>query len=112
MKCVISLKDWQNVVPRLDGKKQLIPAENTVTVLPGIRRYYLMQIDQDDIGSFVEDIVSLKDEPDHSRLLDEYGIRRSDSRFWALGDELHEQWRVENPTGFAYLGYSRLENRK
>jgi hypothetical protein len=103
-----------NMSSVFDENKQLIPSENTVTVLRGIRGYYpnaLMQVDQDDIGSFVEQMMSLQSENDYSRFLDDYGIRRSDSRFWALSDELHEQWRAEDPTGFGYLDYSRLENR-
>ena len=103
-----------NMSSVFDEAKQLIPSENTITVLPGIRGYYpnaLMQIDEDGIGSFVDGVLSLQDEQGYSRLLDEYGIRRSDPRFWALSDELHEQWRAEDPTGFGYLDYSRLENR-
>ncbi len=70
-----------------------------------------MQIDEKDIGAFVDDVLSLQDEQGYSRLLDEYGVRRSAPDFWALSDELHAQWKAEDPTGFGYLDYSRLENR-
>ncbi|MGQ7844882.1 fatty acid cis/trans isomerase [Granulosicoccus sp. 3-233] len=95
-------------------EKQLIPAENTVTVLPGIRGFYpnaLMQVDQADLQEFVQAVLSLDDADSYSRLLDDYGVRRSDPRFWALSDELHEQWQAADPTGFGYLDFSRLENR-
>ncbi|WP_157735757.1 fatty acid cis/trans isomerase [Granulosicoccus antarcticus] len=103
-----------NMSSVFDEAKQLIPAENTVTVLRGIRGYYpnaLMQIDEADIGAFVDSVLSLSDEQSYSRLLDDYGIRRSNSNFWALSDELHAQWKESDPTGFGILDYSRLENR-
>ncbi len=103
-----------NMSSVFEEKKQLIPSENTVTVLPGIRGYYpnaLMQIDQHEIESFVDDVLALDNEASYSRLQDKYGIRRSDPRFWLLSDELHELWKTEDPTGFGHLDYSRLENR-
>ncbi len=103
-----------NMSSVFEEKKQLVPAENTVTVLPGIRGFYpnaLMQIDESDLEAFVAAVLALEDEESYSRLLDDYGIRRSNPQFWALSDELHEQWRQSDPTGFGYLDYSRLENR-
>ncbi len=103
-----------NMSSVFNEEKQLIPAENTVTVLPGIRGFYpnaLMQVQEEELNAFTAAVLSLEDEEDYSRLLDDYGIRRSDPQFWALSDELHEQWQAADPTGFGYLDYSRLENR-
>ncbi len=105
---------YLNLSSVFDEAEQRFPVENTVTVLPGIRGYYpnaLMQIREQDVAEFVGAVLSLSDEPSYARLLDDYGIRRSDPDFWALSDELHAQWKERDPTGFGFLDYSRLENR-
>ncbi len=95
-------------------KKQRIPSENTITVLPGIRGYYpnaLLQVSDTEVGAFVDAVLALDDEHDYAQLMDKYAIRRTDPDFWMYSDQLHTQWRKKDPTGFGYLDYSRLENR-
>lgn len=103
-----------NMSSVFEEKAQLVPAENTVTVLPGIRGFYpnaLMQVEESEVGTLVDAVLALHDENSYSRLLDDYGIRRSNPEFWELSDALHEQWKAADPTAFGYLDYSRLENR-
>lgn len=105
---------YLNLSSVFDEAEQRLPAENTVTLLPGIRGYYpnaLMRVDEQGLDAFVDAVLSLHDEQSYSRLLDRYGIRRSHPDFWALSDELHAQWQAHDPVNFGFLDYSRLENR-
>lgn len=103
-----------NMTALLVEEKTLIPEENTVTVMKGIVGSYpnaFLQVKRSQLQHFVDSILALEAEADYRKLMDAYGIRRTDQRFWPFSDRIHQQLRQQNPVDFGYLDYNRIENR-
>jgi hypothetical protein len=48
---------------------------------------------------------------DYSALLDRFGIRRTDDRFWAVSDRVSADYQSAELISHGVLDYSRYENR-
>ncbi|CAG22542.1 hypothetical protein PBPRB0669 [Photobacterium profundum SS9] len=48
---------------------------------------------------------------DYERLLDKYGIRRTNPSFWSFSDVLIKQYKINYPIESGILDYNRLQNR-
>lgn len=95
-------------------KRELIPVENTVTVVKGTLGAYpnvFMRVQSADIKDFVNQVLALQSEDDYSNLLDRFGVRRTNQGFWQHSDAVHAALRLENTVEYGMLDYNRLENR-
>ena len=70
-----------------------------------------MRVQSADIGNFVDQVLAMRTSTDYELLLDNYGVRRTDSEFWMFSDEVHQLLYEENPIEYGRLDYGRLENR-
>ena len=103
-----------NVTSVFRENEQLIPEENTVTLTKGLVGSYpnlFMQVQQQEIKQFVDQILSMKTQNDFSKLLDTFGIRRTDPKFWDHSDRIHKALYEDNPIEYGMLDYNRLENQ-
>ncbi len=94
--------------------KLLAPDENTVTVARGFIGAYpnaFFKLNKSDLSEFVERVLALQDTVDYTSLLDDFGVRRTDSSFWSHSDRIHQAMKEELPLEFGMLDYNRLENR-
>ena len=97
-----------------DEKKNRLPDEDTLTVLPGFIGAYpnaFFVVDEHKLNDFVNKVSNLETEIDYAQVVDLYGIRRTNSNFWAHSDEFHAGYRNLSPFTFGILDYNRLENR-
>ena len=97
-----------------DEKKNRLPAEDTLTVLPGFIGAYpnaYFVIDEHRLNDFVEKVSNLETESDYAHVVDLYGIRRTNRDFWAHSDDFLAGYRKLSPVTFGILDYNRLENR-
>jgi hypothetical protein len=62
-------------------------------------------------GSFVKMIASLLSEEDYAALLDNYGVRRTSTEFWAQSDLLHDAYRAAAPDESSVFDFNQFENR-
>ena len=95
-------------------KEQLLPAENTLTVVPGFLGAYpnaIFSVKAADLPALANAIGSMASEADYRRLADRYAIRRTNPRFWATSDELIDAYAALAPAEAGIFDYSRLENR-
>jgi hypothetical protein len=95
-------------------KKNRLPEEDTLSVIPGFIGAYpdaFYVVAEQEIASFVDAISSLKTESDYASLLDRYGIRRANVNFWQHSDTVHAAFRNGDPVSYGVFDYSRLENR-
>jgi Fatty acid cis/trans isomerase (CTI) len=91
-----------------------VPAENTMTVVPGFIGAYpnaIFRVTRSDVPALASAISTLASEADYRRLADRHAIRRTHPRFWAASDELIDAYATWAPTEAGILDYSRLENR-
>jgi len=94
--------------------KTLAPEENTVSVLAGMVGTYpnaFFEVEFTEREEFIANILSLSSEDDYDKLKTQFGIRRTDSRFWQYSDVLHQALLEESTVDFGILDFSRLENR-
>ena len=103
-----------NVASMFREKKRRVPEEDTLTVVPGFLGAYpnaFFKVRQADLPGFVDAVSRLADEPSFAKLMDRYGIRRSDPGFWTHSDMIFGQVDALDFPNRGVLDYSRIENR-
>ena len=90
------------------------PAEDTMTLVYGLLGSYpnaFWRVKEADLAKLVAQAQQISSEQDYARLLDNFGIRRSNPNFWAFSDKLNQQFMQNHPVDSGWLDYNRLENR-
>ena len=103
-----------NITSMFGERKDRIPAEDRLNVIPGFIGSYpnvFYVVAEAELTAFVDAISELQSEEDYSRLVDAYGIRRTNAEFWANSDTFHLAYRRQYPLESGVLDYNRLENR-
>ncbi|MBT8433956.1 MAG: fatty acid cis/trans isomerase [Gammaproteobacteria bacterium] len=103
-----------NVSELFAESSRRLPAEDNLIALAGVIGAYpdaLWRVDATEIENFVGDLLELETEQDYRRLMQRYGVRRSNADFWLHSDRIHEVYGQIDPVGYGLLDYSRLENR-
>jgi hypothetical protein len=103
-----------NVSRLLSEDKELLPDENTLTVVPGFigaypNAFYVMQ--RAALPKFTAAVRSLRSETDYRLLADRFAIRRTNPKFWAYSDALQDAHVSWDPVDAGLLDYNRFENR-
>jgi hypothetical protein len=105
---------YANLSSVFGEKKNRLPEEDTLSVIPGFIGAYpaaLYMVGEQEVPDFVDTISRLKTEHDYANFLDTYGIRRTDMGFWRHSDTFHTAFKHDSPVTFGMLDYNRLENR-
>lgn len=92
----------------------LLPAENTLTVVPGFIGAYpntLLHTTRDGLDKLTAALATLASEDDYRHLADHFAIRRTDPGFWQASDAMTAAYREAVPLEAGLFDYSRLENR-
>ena len=103
-----------NISTLLREEKNRLPDEDTVTLVDGFLGAYpnaFHALAANEVPAFVDAIAGLREEADYARLMQEYGIRRTDPRFWPHSDAVHAAFRSSAPLEAGLFDYSRYENR-
>lgn len=102
-----------NVAELFDEEDRRRPQEDRLLALNGIVGAYpnaIFTVDRKDLALFAEAVSQLQNPSDLTTLVDRFGVRRTDPRFWTISDAIHEKLRVDHPVEFGALDFSRLEN--
>ena len=105
---------YSNVASLFGEQKRRLPAEDTLTVVPGFLGAYpnaLFKVKEHDLGKFVTAIAGLASESDYAALMSNFGVRRSNPDFWAHSDLIYDQVEKLDYADRGVLDYSRLDNR-
>jgi hypothetical protein len=111
---LLSNSAHSNVAELLGDEKRRLPDEDDLSVMNGFVGAYpnaFFVVRAEDLPGFVDAIGQLASEADYQALLDRYGIRRTDERFWAHSDALIEAYRRWAPREAGLFDYNRFENR-
>ncbi len=103
-----------NVASMFGEAKRRLPAEDTLTVVPGFLGAYpnaFFKVRETDVAQFVDAVEALSGEADVTALMDRFGVRRSDPEFWRFSDSISaDVQRIDYPDR-GVLDYGRIENR-
>ena len=103
-----------NMNSLLDEESALLPEEDTFVITNGVVGDYpnvLLKVDEKEIPTFMKAISGLSSEADYGAFLGTYGVRRTDSKFWEVSDEIANVNQRMAPLSSGILDYNRLENR-
>jgi hypothetical protein len=95
-------------------EKRRLPVEDYLTVVKGFIGSYpniFFQIPAGQLGDFVAGIETLQTGEDYARLLNRFGVRRTDPGFWKVSDAFYDYYRKQAPIEAALFDLNRYENR-
>lgn len=90
------------------------PAADDTTIVSGLLGSYpdaFWRLKESELAKLVTQVQQLTNENDYSRLLQEFGVRRTAPDFWAFSDQLNQLFMQQHPIDGSWLDYNRLENR-
>jgi hypothetical protein len=111
---VIHNNAHSNITSLLKEGSTRRPEEDDLTVVRGFIGSYpgaFWQVDEGELNTLVDTVVSLESVADYQALMDAWGVRRTDPEFWATSDELYEAYLASRPRDAGLFDYNRLENR-
>ena len=103
-----------NVAHLAREKSELLPDENTLTVVPGFIGAYPNAIYRSSVAELPAlraALAGLASEADYRKLADRFALRRTDPQFWAASDALHDAYGAWAPLEAGLFDYNRLQNR-
>ncbi|MGL6112117.1 MAG: fatty acid cis/trans isomerase [Rubrivivax sp.] len=103
-----------NVAHLAREKSELLPAENTLTVVPGFIGAYpnaMYRTSAAELPALRAAIAAMVSEADYRKLADRFALRRTNPQFWAASDALHDAYAVWAPLEAGLFDYNRLQNR-
>jgi Fatty acid cis/trans isomerase (CTI) len=93
---------------------ELLPAENTLSVAPGVLGSYpnaFYRAKAAELPALTTALGELSSEADYAAFTRRWAVRRDDPAFWAFSDALLQRFSREQPLEAGVLDYNRLENR-
>ena len=103
-----------NVAHLAREKSELLPDENTLTVVPGFIGAYPNAIYRSSVAELPAlraALAGLASEADYRKLADRFAVRRTNPQFWAASDALHDAYVTWAPLEAGLFDYNRLQNR-
>ncbi len=103
-----------NVAHLAREKAELLPAENTLTVVPGFIGAYpnaLLRSSVAELPALRAAIAGLGSEADYRKLADRFVVRRTNPQFWAASDAMNDAYVQGSPLEAGLFDYNRLQNR-
>lgn len=111
---LVNNSGYSNISELLGSDKRRRPAEDNLSVAPGIVGAYpnaFFRIDRNALDRFTDSIAALKSDADFAALAASAGVRRTSPDFWAFSDTLQRDYLMQEPLSGGILDYNRLENR-
>jgi hypothetical protein len=103
-----------NVSHLLGEKLDLLPEEDTLTLLPDIVGSYpnaFYRLKAADLPELASAIRKLSSEKDYAAFAQRWAVRRDNPGFWAFSDDLLARYGRDEPINAGLLDYNRLEYR-
>jgi hypothetical protein len=103
-------REHSNVSWMLGEEERLAPREDTLTAHAGILGAYpnmFFVVHETDADAFASEVVSIKSTADYERLVDRFGIRRSNEKFWSVFDTISKTYLADDPVRSGTLDLTR-----
>ncbi|UZE96252.1 fatty acid cis/trans isomerase [Alkalimarinus alittae] len=103
-----------NISYLLDEDSRLEPENDTLTVTPyyvGSYPNFYFHVNEARLADFVDQLSAIHTPEDEESFIQEFGVRRTDSRFWAINDWLNQDYLNQEPINAGWFDLSRYENK-
>jgi hypothetical protein len=107
-------KSYRNTTALVPTEKSRIKSEDTVDVVKGFVGAYpnfFLELRLEDLQAFVDQYRAIKNMQGYNALIDKYGVRRSNPRFWQSADWFQAKHLHDNPVTAGVFDLSRYQNR-
>ena len=107
---IVHNREHDNISWMLGESARFAPEEDSLTVRAGVIGAYpnmFFVISENEVDSFSKAIARLRSTADYDRLVDAFGVRRSDERFWSVYDLINSTYRVSDPARSGMLDLTR-----
>jgi len=104
-------REHANISWILDESERLAPQEDSLTVRTGVLGAYpnmFFEVPEDDIDLFAKNVSNLKSTADYEQLVDRFGVRRSNQKFWSFFDEINSIHHASDPRRSGALDLTRF----
>jgi hypothetical protein len=111
---LLSNSAYSNISSMFGEADRRLMAEDSLTIANGVATAYpnvFLRVKPADIPALVQAIAGLRSEGDYSRLLDRFGVRRTNAQFWPVSDQVLADYRKLEPLSSGVLDYNRYDNR-
>jgi hypothetical protein len=111
---LLSNSAYTNISSMFGEADRRLVAEDSLTIANGVVTAYpnvFLRVQAADIPAMVQEITGLRSEDDYGRLLDRFGVRRSNAQFWSVSDQILADYRKLEPLSSGVLDYNRYDNR-
>jgi hypothetical protein len=114
---IVHNREHANVSWILGESERFAPQEDTLTVRAGVLGAYpnmFFAVPEAEIEVFSTAVARLKSEADYERLVDRFGIRRSNETFWSIYDAINATHLASDPvrSGTLDLTHYALDQKK
>ncbi|GLR73944.1 fatty acid cis/trans isomerase [Aliivibrio sifiae] len=104
----------KNISSLFDEESNRVYERDTMTLVNGLLGSYpnaFWRTKESELPALAEQVLKVKSDDDYKRLLDNYGVRRTDPAFWSFSDALIKQYKKNHPINAGVLDYNRFQNR-
>jgi hypothetical protein len=104
----------RNVSHLMREKGELVPDEDTLTVVPGFIGAYpnaILHATPAELPALTAALGTLASQADYGRFADRFVIRRTSAAFWPASDALAAAYKQWSPLEAGLFDYNRLDNR-
>jgi hypothetical protein len=105
---------YSNIAQLFKEDERRLPAEDNLTITSGfLGAYpnYFFMVNEKELDSFAQSIASLGSEADYRKMLDLWGVHRTDPWFWRVSDKFHRMIDAGDPVTAGLLDYNRYHAR-
>lgn len=96
------------------SEKNRIRSEDTIDIVKGLVGAYpnfFLEIDYDELDEFVKQYALIDSFEKYERLVEKFGIRRTNPNFWKSADWFYEKAKHDNPVYAGLFDLNRYKNR-
>ena len=107
---IVHNREHDNISWILGESERFAPQEDSLTVRAGVIGAYpnmFFVVPEKRIEEFSRAIARLRSVADYDRLIDAFGVRRSDEKFWSVYDAINSTYRAGDPVRSGTLDLTR-----
>ena len=111
---IVRNKAYLNTMSLTVNEKIREPEKDSIDLIPGFVGAYpnfFLEVNFKDIKKFVDEYKAIDDKAKYAKLIDNYGIRRTNPEFWRSSDWFYKKHQHDNPVTYGLFDLNRYNNR-